>query len=342
MKNNGIDSWIDFFFDRGVSRDQINRYIPYITKLNENNCPIIFEKQHLAHLIGINEDTLNAIISCPNKFYRTFNIPKKKGGFRKIVSPYPSLLMCQQWIYKNILLSTKPHDACHGFTPGRSIITNASAHLGNSCILKLDLKDFFPTIPINWVINHFQSLGYANNVSFYLSSICTYDKKLAQGAATSPYLSNLLLKNLDDRLFNLSKKYHLSYSRYADDMCFSGKYIPTSFRDFVIEIINNFGLKINPEKTSLLINAKKKIVTGISVSGQKTALPRDYKRKLKNELFFIKKYGYIAHITHQKIKDPNYLLSIIGRINFWLQVEPENQIAVQAKKYLAGILESEK
>ncbi|EIM8482893.1 RNA-directed DNA polymerase [Serratia marcescens] len=340
MKNNNISAWVDFFADRGVSDEQTDLYIQYITVLLSSEVPIIFEKQHLSHLIGIDESILDKMVSSSKNFYREFNIRKKKGGERKIVSPYPSLLMCQKWIYKNILLKDKPHEACHGFTPSKSIITNASIHLDKACLLKMDLKDFFPSIPINWVINYFRKLGYSNNISFYLASLCCYEKKLAQGASTSPYLSNLLLKGLDNRLSNLSKKYQLSYSRYADDLCFSGKYIPNKIIGVITNIIANYGLQVNSDKTSLLIKANKKIITGISVTGQKPSLPREYKRKLKNELHFIKKYGYLSHISQQKIKDPNYLLSILGRVSFWLQVEPHNELAITSRDYLLSILKN--
>ncbi|WP_439080319.1 reverse transcriptase family protein [Serratia ureilytica] len=338
MKNDELTSWVDFFADRGITDEQINIYIPYIKKLLESKVPVIFEKQHLAHLIGVEENTLNKMISSPDNFYREFSILKKRGGTRKIVSPYPSLLMCQKWIYKNILLKDSPDGACHGFTPSKSIITNASVHLGKISLLKIDIKNFFPTIPINWVINYFKKLGYADNVSFYLSALCCYEKKLAQGAATSPYLSNLLLKKLDERLQKLSKAYNLSYSRYADDMCFSGDYIPYNIINIITEIIDGYGFTVNKDKTSLLINANKKVITGISVSGKKLSLPREYKRNLKNELHFIEKYGYISHISRRKIKDPNYLLSILGKVNFWLQIEPDNEVAINGRNMLLTIL----
>ncbi|WP_034460336.1 reverse transcriptase family protein [Buttiauxella noackiae] len=340
MKNNDINSWMEFFLDRGVSSDQINYYIPYIAKLLKTNSPIIFEKQHLAHLIGIDESILDKIISSPNHFYREFFIPKKRGGLRKITCPYPSLLMCQKWIYKNILLNDTPHVSCHGFTPSKSIITNASLHLKQKCLLKMDVKDFFPSIPINWVINYFKGLGYSDNLSFYMSSLCCHDKKLAQGASTSPYLSNLLLKGLDNRLNNLSRKYRLTYSRYADDMHFSGDYIPSDLVGVITSIINNYGLSVNEKKTALYIKSNKRIITGISVAGDELSLPRDYKRKLKNELHFIEKFGYISHITQKKIKDPNYLYSILGRVNFWLQIEPDNDAAIKGRDYLMRVLKN--
>lgn len=335
---NELTLWIDFLIDRGISSEQIALYVPYISKLLESNLPIIFEKQHLAHLIGIDENTLNKMISSPHSFYRNFNIPKKRGGFREIFSPYPSLHMGQKWIYKNILLNDKPHNACHGFTPSKSIITNAAIHIGQSSLLKIDLKNFFPSIPINWIINFFKRKGYTHNVSFYLASLCCNNKVMAQGAPTSPYLSNLLLKGLDKRLYNLTKKYNIKYSRYADDMFFSGNYIPYDFIRVITNIIEDYGLNINKDKTAFLINANKKIITGISVNNNTLSLPREYKRKLKNELHFIKKYGYLSHINKQKIKDPNYLFSILGKINFWLQVEPMSKKAIESKKLIISIL----
>ena len=342
MKNkidkNDISSWLSFFRDRGISEELISSYIPYILKLQLSNSPIIFEKQHLAYLIGIEECTLDKIINSAYSFYRIFSIPKKRGGEREIVAPYPSLLQCQKWIYNNILKCKVVHEACHGFTPQRSIITNARIHVNQKCLLKMDLANFFPSIPINWVINFFQKQGYANNVSFYLATICCYDGFLAQGAATSPYLSNLLLVKLDERISKLCSKYHLQYTRYADDLTFSGDYIPSDFSETIEEIIDSYGLKVNIEKTALLIECKKKIVTGISVSGPEIKVPREFKRKLKNEIHFIMKYGYISHINQVKIRDPNYLHSLLGKVNFWLQVEPSSLQAQTARALLRDIL----
>ena len=341
MNKKDIESWLIFFQDRGISRDLIDSYIPYIIKLQKNGIPVIFEKQHLAHLIGIKERVLDKIVISSGKFYREFSIPKKNGGVRDIKSPYPSLLLCQKWIYKNILLKDEPHSNCHGFTPSRSIVTNAKMHVNQKCILKMDLKDFFPSIPINWVINYFISVGYTQNVAFSLASICCYNRKLAQGAATSPYLSNLLLKNFDHRIVALCSKYNITYSRYADDLTFSGEYIPHYFNLIVEDIIESYSLTLNKEKTRLMINTNQKIVTGVSVSGVDISLPRKYKRKVKNELHFIMKYGYVSHINNLKIKDPNYLLSLLGKVNFWLQIEPHNDLASMGKNYLLKIIRNE-
>ncbi|QZN90552.1 reverse transcriptase domain-containing protein [Idiomarina abyssalis] len=329
-----FEQWIDFLNDRGVKTEVIESLSPIIQTLSSNKLPVIFEFEHLAKILGFNEASLASMINSPSNFYRTFYIPKRRGGKREICSPYPSLLECQRWIYKNILLKLDIHSAAHGFAPGRSIITNAKCHLSKNAVLKIDLKDFFNSIPINWVINLFYSLGYPRNISFYLASLCCLEGSLSQGAVTSPYLSNLLVKQLDSRLTNLSLKHHLVYSRYADDMSFSGAYVSKNFISSVGEVITDFGLMVNHSKTSLRTGNSKKAITGIIVSGNRLRASKQLKRKLSQEVHYIKKFGFLSHINKLKIRDPNYKLSLIGKLNFLKQVEPDNEFAIDALNYL--------
>lgn len=319
--------WLSYLHDRGVSSEITNEYSSYISVLIHKSLPVIFEAEHLSALLGLQHSELIKIINSPETYYRTFKIKKKKGGEREISSPLPSLLHCQQWIYREILSKSAVHDAAHGFKNERSIITNASLHLNKQCLLKMDIKDFFPSIPINWVIKLFYSLGYPKNISYYLSAICTLNGSLPQGAATSPCISNILLFSLDERLFRLSKKYNITYSRYADDMCFSGNYIPLLFSDIVSKIISSYGLETNSDKTQLLLKKGKRIVTGLSVSGETLKIPRNKKREIRQEVHYIKRFGYLSHAAKLKIRNPAYLDSLEGKLNFWLQVEPDNNFA---------------
>jgi len=332
-----LNEWSRYFLDRGISEDKSVTYLKYIKKLNKNNCPIIFEFDHLSKLLGIKRQELAKMVNSPESFYREFTIPKRKGGTRDITAPYPSLLHCQRWIYKNILLTQKIHDSVHGFAPGRSIISNASCHLSQDVMLKMDLENFFPSIPINWVINYFNKIGYAQNVSFYLASLCCHKSHLNQGSATSPYLTNILLRSLDGRLSKLSKSYNLNYTRYADDMTFTGKYIPHKYIKIVSDIIESYSLKININKTNLLTKPGQRIVTGISVSGNKLTLPRQARREIKKEMYYIEKYGFISHISKMKINNPYYLESLYGKIQFWLQIEPDCDLAFNFRVLLDRI-----
>lgn len=322
MKN--INQWEQYFKDRGIAEEYVNVYLSYIEKLLENKMPIIFEYEHLSYLLGINKEKLLSLIHSPQNFYRTFYIPKRSGGKREISTPLPSLLSCQKWIYENILLHTKTHKSSHGFTKQKSIFTNAKEHLNKKALLKMDLKDFFPSIPISWVIKYFYKLGYSPNICFYLASLCCYKGYLSQGSVTSPYLSNILLIGLDNRLEKLSMAYQLTYTRYADDLTFSGEYIPHKFSTIVSDIVENFGLLVNDKKTRLHLKPGQRIVTGLSVSGTELTVPREFKRKIKQEVHYIEKYGFLSHLSKLKINNPTYLDHLIGKLNYWQQAEPNN------------------
>ncbi len=218
--------------------------------------------------------------------------------------------------------------------------SNAKLHVGRQVFLKIDLKDFFPSISINWIINIFKKLGYASNVSYYLAALCCYNEHLVQGAATSPYLSNIVAHHLDNRLTNLAISYNLVYTRYADDLAFSGDYIPAKFIKIVTKIIQECGFEVNNEKTLLSIGRGKRILTGISISGDKISLPRNMKREIKKEVHFVIKFGYLSHASKKKIRNPFYLESLYGRLLFWKQVEPDNKYAINYLREIKNILDT--
>ena len=93
---------------------------------------------------------------------------------------------------------------------------------------------------------------------------------------------------------------------------------------YVTDIINDCGFQINESKTKLLKGKGKRILTGISISTNIPQVPKDYKRKLVQEIYYIKKYGYEAHVRERKIKNPKYIYVLLGKFNFWLSVEPKN------------------
>ncbi|MGI2209495.1 retron St85 family RNA-directed DNA polymerase [Shewanella baltica] len=327
--------WESYFKDRGLSASLLPQYLEYIKKLSVKDLPVIFEVEHLSALIGIDTNVIYKMIHCPNSFYREFSIPKRKGGVRQISSPYPSLLLCQNWIYENILKKNNIHPCAHAYSSGRSILTNAKPHLNSKAILKMDMENFFPSLSFNWVVKYFSELGYPNNLSFSLASLCCLNNELPQGASTSPALSNILLYSLDKRLYRLSKSYSLQYTRYADDIAFSGDYIPHKYIQIVNDIVEDYGLRINKNKTNLIIGEKQKIIAGISVKGEEIEVPRKYKRELKKEIHFIRKYGILSHISKKKIKNPNYIYSIEGKLRYLLQVEPTNELAINGLKVIS-------
>jgi len=325
-----IQPWTDYFNDIGMRRDIIAKYEKYIERMIFTGYPVIFEFNHLAQLLGRTNGYLASVVNSPESHYRSFKIPKRRGGYREISAPYPALLQCQRWINDNILSKKKIHRYAHGFVSNKSIITNARQHLNKKCLLKIDLKDFFPTIKINQVIKIFIECGYPPNVAFYLARVCCCNNQLPQGAATSPALSNIISYGLDSRLSGIAKRFGLKYTRYADDITLSGDKITIKTLEIINTIIMDQGFMINMEKSHLCRSQGKRIVTGLSVSTDSLLIPRQYKRELRQEVYYILKYGLYSHVNKRKIKKPFFLDSIIGKLVFWHTIEPQNSYANQA------------
>lgn len=331
--------WEKYFSNRGLEENLQDSYLIYIDKLLSKNLPIIFESEHLSLLLGRNETYLNSVVHGAESHYRDFKLKKRNGGFRNISVPYPALLECQKWIYKNILTKVDISFYAHGFAKKKSIVTNAKIHLNQEHLLKMDLKDFFPSIKKGRVIAMFCELGYSTEVSFYLASICCENDCLPQGAPTSPSISNIISKRLDNRLFALCKKFDIKYTRYADDLAFSSANIPVRFIDYVKDIISTESFEINDSKTQLHKGKGKRIITGVAVNEKIAKAPKSYKRKLFQSLHYVEKFGLNSHRTKLKIRNPNYLESLIGKLNYVLAIEPNND---KAKKYLAMLIEIDK
>lgn len=297
----------------------------YVEDILNRGGTIIINAAHLAQLIGLSEETLYQMIVLPDHFYRSFTIPKRSGGERLISAPYPSLMMAQRWIYNNILLpGVKSSEFAMGFVPGKSIMDNARPHLNGKEVLKMDLKDFFPSIGIKRVISIFKGLGYYHRIAYYLASLCCENNHLPQGAPTSPILSNIVAKRLDYRLNGLAAKYGLVYTRYADDMTFSGEHIPVKFISIVSDIVSDERFEVNEEKTVIMRGKNRKIITGVSVSSERPCIPRAKKRWIRQQVHYIKQFGIRSHMKHKHINDPFYDLRINGYLSYWKSIEPDN------------------
>lgn len=332
-----VSEWECFFCSKSsADKEIICKYVSLVKAQIGNGQPVILDFEHLHLLLGRSSGYLASAIHAGNFHWRSFTIPKRSGGKREITVPYGSLMLVQRWIYDNILSKVKVSGFCHGFVKGKSVITNTRWHVKQKEILKIDLKDFFPSIGINRIVAVFQKLGYSKDVSFYLARLCTYNDLLPQGAPTSPCLSNIVALKLDSRISSLAKAYGYRYTRYADDMTFSGWEIKTDFIWTLNRIITEEGFVMNHDKTRLYRDGHKRVVTGINVT-DRLSVPRSFKRDLKKDFHFIRKYGLIDHIQKSKIRKKHYLLSVIGRFNFWLMVEPKDKFATKALAYLQGL-----
>ena len=308
-----------------VEQDKKEEYLLYLDKCYKNKIPFIFNIEHLGKIVGIKKKFMFYFILFTEKYYREFKIPKRNGKWRNISSPYPAILLVQRWILDNILTSIPLAPVAKGFVKNISIKDNVLVHINNKCLLKIDIKDFFPSINLQRIIAVFLNLGYPKNISFFLAKLCCKDNCLPQGAPTSPYLSNVVCRRLDRRLESLSKKCNINYTRYADDMTFSGQYISHKFIEYVYGIVSSERFIPNYKKTKLIIGQGKKVVTGISISNNVMTIPRSKKRNLRKEAHYILLNGLEKHCEFNKTYDPILIERLIGKFNFWKFIEPENQ-----------------
>jgi len=214
--------WINYINERVQDNESKSLWQKYIENCFNNYIPVILNLDHLAYLLNIEKEIIWSIVRFTERYYRSFSIPKWDGTTRNIVAPYPVLYYAQKWILESILNNVSLHESAFGFVKKRSIVGNAKAHLGKKCLLKMDIKDFFPSINLKRVISIFLVFGYPHKISYFLAKMCCNDGSLPQGSPTSPCISNIVAKRLDARLFSIGRKYQLTYTRYADDLVFFG------------------------------------------------------------------------------------------------------------------------
>lgn len=235
--------------------------------------------------------------------YSVFYIPKKTGGFRKITAPfkneYKDILYCLNELLKSLYTPSK---YAMGFIEGRSVVTNATNHLNQNYVFNIDLKDFFPSITKQQIINRLllKPFNFSLEVASVIAGLCcmkladnTY--VLPQGAATSPLLTNAVCDNLDKCLSGVARRFHLNYSRYADDITFSSMHnVYQSGSDFLNElsrIIAENGFSLNDKKTRLQKRGARQEVTGVIVN-QILNVSKYYIRNLRNILYIWERYGF--------------------------------------------------
>ena len=276
----------------------------------ENELPPLDSPKQLAEALGLTVSQLRWLAfhrdAATSLHYRRFTIPKRDGSERAIWAPLPTLKAAQRWILREIAEKLPVHGAAHGFLPGRSTLTNASIHTGSRAVLKLDVKDFFPTVTLPRVRGIFRKAGYREQVATLLALICTESPRevvehdgrtfyialgprcLPQGAPTSPALTNTLCLRMDRRLAGLAASLGWRYTRYADDLTFS---LPADHRNkprlgtllgSARRVVEAEGFAVHPEKTRVSRSGGRQKITGLVVNGDAPPrVPRALRRQIR-------------------------------------------------------------
>ncbi|TDY03614.1 UNVERIFIED_CONTAM: RNA-directed DNA polymerase [Lysinibacillus xylanilyticus] len=325
------------------SEEYISSCLDYAERLFMKDLPVIYDQKHLSQLVGYREEYLFKVANASELFYRNFKVLKKnKKDYREISEPLPNLKDIQRWILDQILYKLEPSEYSKAFRKGVSIKDNAKFHRKQKKVLTIDIENYFGTIKFKAVFKFFKSLGYTKQVSMMLAKLCVIDDELPQGAPTSPMLATLITKNIDKRLSAFANKEKIRYTRYADDLTFSGDFNEGYVIKFAEKVINSEGFKVNPFKTRVRLQHQRQEVTGIVVN-EKLQASRQYRRKFRQNMFFIRKFGLESHIININVSDPkSYVYQLIGTANFIRNINPKD-IDVQVDyEYLKELLQTYK
>jgi RNA-directed DNA polymerase len=320
----------------GYSPQDIENCLDYAETLFSNDAPVIYDSTHLSKLLGYKKEYLKKAALHSKYFYRDFEILKKNGNKRQISEPLPSLKEIQHWILKNILYKRPVSPFAKAYKPNVSLIENLRFHKNQPKVFTLDLENFFPSITIESVEKVFFSLGYTKAVSDLLSRLCTRDGSLPQGAPTSPYLSNLIFEDADTNISEYCVKQKIRYTRYADDLSFSGDFDENELLDKVTEAVAKLNFKINTSKTKLMTANQRQTVTGIVVN-QKLQVVFHKRNELRQAMYYIQKFGIDEHREYKEIDQANFLEHLLGKISFVLQINPKDLEFIGYKSHLIDL-----
>lgn len=326
----------------GFSADEVNKCLAYAKPLLDNNLPVIYNTSNLSALVGYNKKYLKRASAYSEYFYKEHHIPKKNGGTRTLFEPLPNLKDVQSWIAKNILNEIPISRYAKAYANDRSIKDHVKFHKGQKVVLTFDIEKFFDNINQGLVNKLFLNLGYSKLVSNLMAKLCCFKNCLPQGAPTSPVISNIILKPLDDTISEYCRAKDLKYTRYADDLAFSGETIDKDeLESLISKKLRDIGrLKLNPDKTMLMSNNQRQTIAGIIVN-EKTQVPREKRDELRQAMYYIEKFGLEDHLQSINCSKSNYLKHLLGIANYITFINPKDEKAKVIKEKLYKIIESD-
>jgi RNA-directed DNA polymerase len=323
------------------------------------NVPVIESAGALADWLGVTPSELlwfadlkglaDNSSPCQLLHYHYRVLPKQYGNVRLIEAPKPRLKTLQQKVLAEILDKIPPHSAVHGFVKGRSIKTFVAPHVGRHIVLRMDLQDFFPSFTAARIQALFRTIGYPESVADLLGGICTnavpasfwrmpaldidsarlrkarilYSKPhLPQGAPTSPALANVCTYRLDCRLTGLAKSVGAEYTRYADDLAFSGdqgfERKIERFSTHIAALLIQEGFSVNFRKTRVMRQGVRQRLAGIVVNRCANVMRPDFDR-LKAMLTNCVRLG---PASQNREAHPQFRAHLEGQVGFVEMVNP--------------------
>lgn len=294
------------------------------------------ELSSLENDLGCSAKMLYTLSNSVKSHYHTTKIPKGNGEFRMLSVPDAELKAVQRRIADRILCYVEISPYATAYRPGGSALNNAKPHVGHSVILKLDIRHFFDKITYYLVKEKaFPGEIFSEPNRILLTMLCCYNDSLPQGAPSSPAISNIILRDFDNTIGAWCRKKNITYTRYCDDLTFSGDFDPFAVKSLVSAELRKLGFFLNDKKSMIVRNGQKKTVTGVVVN-ERAGISATYKRKIRQEMFYCMKYGISEHIemAHIHLSPGKYYQKLLGRVNYVLSVEKHNHAFKEYKDWL--------
>lgn len=331
----------------GGDPSAVNRATAAVARLRAQGAYPVLSLAHLAHETGASYSYLREIVNRTRDAYTSVALPKQSGGTRPISVPEPILMDVQRWLLSNVLNRVPEHPASFAYRHGVSIVQCAEQHVGAQWMVKMDLHNFFGTVLESSVYPVFRRLGYSKLVAFELARITTRAEGnlrasgsehvigdysmhsqgvLPQGGPTSGQLANAVAGRLDRLLQAYATRSGLVYTRYSDDLAFSGhstfsRMEASGVIGDVNGLVRRAGFEAHRTKSRVVPPGARKIVLGLLVDDSVRLLPED-RRRIEVHLRGCQKFGLAKHAAHRGFDSVfSFIDHLDGWISFALGVE---------------------
>ena len=332
--------------EKRTSREQLRATIPWVRE-TWNTQPTLSAAYEVAVSFSLADAGFLVALGkelCPpfdsnrcgtafDRYYRTYELPKKSGGKRTITVPSPALKRLQRHLLDNGFDEIPLHPAAMGFRKGRSIKDNAEKHTGKEVVANVDIHKFFPSTRYQLILHACRILcdgGISPRAARLVAEICSYSGALPTGAPTSPAIANIILRAADQAIGTVAERVGVSYTRYADDLTFSGDDAAIAVLPFAREVLTQLDYQLDDKKTNLYRRGRRQLVTGLVVN-EKPNLPRRLRRKLRAAVHS-RLSGKEPHWHDQPMPDS----VLMGHIAFLFLTQPKE--AARYKENLRQVL----
>ncbi|MDB5740766.1 MAG: RNA-directed polymerase [Alphaproteobacteria bacterium] len=299
-----------------------------IQRLFALGLPPVTSVDALSVMFGYNPGFVWSLINKTTRHYRQFTIPKGRG-VRLISAPHVGLKAIQKWLGFHFQKSWYPNEHVFGFVPGRSHIEAAAKHLGARWTYSVDIENFFPSVSGGAVREALVRLGYRTDASLNLiTRLACMNQGLAQGAPSSPIISNVALHGTDEKLAAIALQHDLIFTRYADDIVFSGKgNVPEHLSAAVKEVMVSESWVLADHKEEFVQLPSRLKVHGLLVHGETLRLTKGYRNRIRA----------LKHLLEKGKILPDDIAVVSGHLNYSKQIELFND--ERSTNALAGLID---